>query len=179
VRTIQDILNTRGMQVLGVEPSATVREAVKWMVQAGVGCVIVGRPPDLLGIFTERDLAVRVVAAGRDPDTTLIQDVMSLPVRSCPPTATVADVARTFAGAGCGTWRSSTRATSWASSASATCFPPRRPPPPRCRRERVSPPGGADVPPAGPMPSRDSALDRAGAAAVASPLNVSGGDSTD
>lgn len=98
MRTIQDILNTRGMQVLGVEPSATVREAVKWMVQAGVGCVIVGRPPDLLGIFTERDLAVRVVAAGRDPDTTLIQDVMSLPVRSCPPTATVADVARTFAG---------------------------------------------------------------------------------
>jgi CBS domain-containing protein len=51
------------------------------MAQYAVGCVVVvddARRP--IGIVTDRDLSVRVVAAGRDPERTTVADVMSAPV---------------------------------------------------------------------------------------------------
>lgn len=61
--------------------AASVADAVGQMVERRVGSVLVtqngSRTGALLGIFTERDLAARVVAARRDPATTLLVDVMT------------------------------------------------------------------------------------------------------
>jgi CBS domain-containing protein len=57
-----------------VAPEQTVAEAVQLMRQHQVGCLLVCQGDDLVGIFTERDLLRRVLAAGRP---------LSLPIAEC------------------------------------------------------------------------------------------------
>ncbi|MCK6459333.1 MAG: CBS domain-containing protein [Planctomycetes bacterium] len=61
-----------------VRTGTPVAAAVERMVAAGQGCVLVaGKDGRVAGIFTERDLLVRVVAKGLDPARTEIGTVMS------------------------------------------------------------------------------------------------------
>jgi len=61
-----------------VRPDATAREVARALGEAAVGCVVVesadGKP---VGIVTDRDLAVRVVARDLDPDAARASEVMS------------------------------------------------------------------------------------------------------
>lgn len=58
-------------------PESTVGEAVKIMKEGGIGCVLIMKKKRIGGIFSERDLLVRVVGEGLDPDTTEIKSVMT------------------------------------------------------------------------------------------------------
>jgi CBS domain-containing protein len=58
-------------------PDAPCREAAQLLRDKGVGCVVVSDDERPLGIVTDRDLVVRVMASGRDPDKTPLRDVMS------------------------------------------------------------------------------------------------------
>ncbi len=60
-----------------VSVSATVMQAVQVMQRARGGAVAVLDGEELAGIFSERDVMLRVVAAGRDPDQTKVRDVMT------------------------------------------------------------------------------------------------------
>lgn len=66
-------------------PGSTVSAAAGLMVQNGVGAVLVMDADRLLGILTERDIAVRVVAEGLDPTTTALDTVMTPDPVSAPP----------------------------------------------------------------------------------------------
>jgi CBS domain-containing protein len=69
-------------ELIAVTPSATVLEAVSKMTEKGVGAILIKNSQDAVeGIFTERDLMVRVVNAGQDAKTTAIGMVMSPQVR--------------------------------------------------------------------------------------------------
>lgn len=62
-------------------PEETVRVVAERMAAAGVGTVVVlGDDRKPMGILTDRDVAVRCVAENRDPDTTTLDVVMSVPV---------------------------------------------------------------------------------------------------
>lgn len=68
-----------------VVPTVTVFDAVNVMAQAGVGAVaVVGetRKAEVQGIFTERDVMLRVVQQKRDPRETQVRDVMTSPVET-------------------------------------------------------------------------------------------------
>jgi len=58
-------------------PDTTVSAAATLMQEGRVGAVLVVEDGRLAGIFTERDAVYRVMAAGRDPLTTLLKDVMT------------------------------------------------------------------------------------------------------
>lgn len=58
-------------------PETTVSVAAALMLEGKVGAVLVVEDGRLAGIFTERDAVYRVMAAGRDPLTTLLKDVMT------------------------------------------------------------------------------------------------------
>ncbi len=70
-----------------MESSASVRDAAKLMRERHVGAVVVvdrrNGTRALDGILTDRDIAISVVAAGIDPDTVTVGDVMSRPVATC------------------------------------------------------------------------------------------------
>jgi CBS domain-containing protein len=59
------------------EKSVTVLEAAVLMKRQGKGALLVVEGSRLAGIFTERDALFRVIAAGRDPATTTLADVMT------------------------------------------------------------------------------------------------------
>ena len=59
------------------EKSVTVLEAAVLMKRQGKGALLVVEGSRLSGIFTERDALFRVIAAGRDPATTKLADVMT------------------------------------------------------------------------------------------------------
>ena len=63
--------------VCTLPPDATCREAAQLLRDERVGCVVVSEHERPLGVVTDRDLVVRVMAAGRDPDKTPLRDAMS------------------------------------------------------------------------------------------------------
>jgi CBS domain-containing protein len=73
-KSIKDVMTS---EVRACEPSATVVDAAKIMAQADVGPVPVVEGGRLTGIVTDRDIAVRVVAEGRDPGSTTIGEIAS------------------------------------------------------------------------------------------------------
>jgi CBS domain-containing protein len=65
-------------KLLTAPPETTVGEAAKLMAKRRVGAVlVVDDHQGLVGIFTERDAVVRVIAQGRDAQTTRLADVMT------------------------------------------------------------------------------------------------------
>ncbi len=65
-----------------VGPNANVLEAVQVMAEEGVGAVAVVEEGKLSGIFTERDVMLRVVLRERRPRETKMTDVMTAPVET-------------------------------------------------------------------------------------------------
>jgi len=77
-----------------VEPGATVLDAVNVMAGQGVGAVAVvsnAEKTELEGIFTERDVMLRVVLKGRDPRQTPVREVMTSPVETGSEQTTASD----------------------------------------------------------------------------------------
>jgi CBS domain-containing protein len=81
--------NIAEIDVIVLEESTSVAEAVKTMRRKGVSSVFVSRGGSLVGIVTERDILYRVVAESRGPFKTILRDVMSSPLVSIDGQATV------------------------------------------------------------------------------------------
>ena len=71
-----------------VPGTMTVRAAAELMRARHYGAVLIVEDDDLLGIFTERDAVFRVIAAGLDPDTTRLSDVMTKSPKTITPDKT-------------------------------------------------------------------------------------------
>ena len=78
--------------VVTIADDATVVEATKAMTLAKIGClVVIDDKGSLAGVFTERDIATRVLSAGLDPRKTLVRHVMTTEVLSIRPGTTMED----------------------------------------------------------------------------------------
>lgn len=67
----------KGKEPVTIDLGATVLQAAQKMSESNKGAILVVAEGRLQGIFTERDLLTRVVAANRDPQDTKVDDVMS------------------------------------------------------------------------------------------------------
>jgi len=72
---VSDILDGKGRDVLQVDGSATVYEAIVKMVEGNVGALLVYEGDRLAGIVTERDYLRRVTLEGRDERTTPVREI--------------------------------------------------------------------------------------------------------
>jgi CBS domain-containing protein/uncharacterized protein (DUF2267 family) len=80
-----------------LESTSTAYMAARAMAAADVGLVIITEGQQHIhGLVTDRDLALDVVAAGRDPQTTELREVMTTPVVSLPITAAVQQAVHTM-----------------------------------------------------------------------------------
>ena len=73
---IYDLLKDRSM-IYSVDANSTVLEAARFMMEHNIGAVPVLRDGELAGMFSERDIMNRVVAAGRSPGITKVSEVMT------------------------------------------------------------------------------------------------------
>jgi CBS domain-containing protein len=90
-QTVEAVVRTKASdELISVAASATVAEAVDVMATRRVGAVVIKTEDGLVGgIFTERDLLMRVVRAGLDPKKTPISLVMTRDVRFVTPGTTI------------------------------------------------------------------------------------------
>jgi CBS domain-containing protein len=77
-------------------PNQTIRDAARLMAQLDCGCLPAGEDGRLVGMITDRDIAVRAVAAGKSLKTP-IREIMSLEVKYCFEDAEVDEVAHSMA----------------------------------------------------------------------------------
>jgi len=71
---VKDVMVT---EVVTADAESNVREAVERMNDYDIGCLIVKEREQFVGILTERDVLRRVVTEARNPEETLVRDVMS------------------------------------------------------------------------------------------------------
>jgi CBS domain-containing protein len=65
------------------DPNMTIRDAARAMRADNIGSLPVGENDRLIGMVTDRDIAMRAVAEGRAPGTTTVREVMSEGIRYC------------------------------------------------------------------------------------------------
>lgn len=74
-RLIKDILTQRSL--ISADKAMTVRVACRSMAENKIGALLVLEGKQIVGIFTERDALNKILAAGLDPDTTVLSQVMA------------------------------------------------------------------------------------------------------
>ena len=82
---------TRDVRI--ANPQQSIREVAKVMAEIDAGALPVGENDKLVGVITDRDIAVRAVALGKSPDTR-VRDVMSREVLYCYEDQELEEVAR-------------------------------------------------------------------------------------
>ncbi|MEV5549844.1 CBS domain-containing protein [Streptomyces sp. NPDC052309] len=75
----QRIRDVMSPAAVSVEPMTTVTRAARLMREQDIGDVLVAYDCDLFGVLTDRDIVLRTVADGRDPDDTTVGSVCTPP----------------------------------------------------------------------------------------------------
>jgi CBS domain-containing protein len=78
------------------DPDETIREAALAMAECDAGVLPVGKDDRLVGMITDRDIAVRAVASGKGPDAK-VRDVMSAEINYCYEDEPIDDVLESMA----------------------------------------------------------------------------------
>lgn len=83
--TLREILSQKSSEIYSVPLDSSVQDAVRKMVDGGVGSVLVMNENRLEGLFTERDLMRRVAYAGLDPASTPVRETMTTEIATVSP----------------------------------------------------------------------------------------------
>lgn len=94
--TVSEILAAKSGEVLSIEGSATVLDAITTMVAGNVGSLLVTEGGRLAGIVTERDYLRRVTLEGRDERTTPVREIMTSELMYVGPEASVEECMATM-----------------------------------------------------------------------------------
>ena len=88
---VKTVLSAKGSEVASIGKTETVLDAAAWMNERAIGCLVVTDGDRVIGIFTERDVLRRIVAAKQDPAQMTVGEVMTAPVACCRPDTTLAE----------------------------------------------------------------------------------------
>jgi CBS domain-containing protein len=86
---ISEILRGKSGDVLKIEASETVFEAIKAIVERNVGSILVTRDGEVVGIMTERDYLRKIAIFGRTSHDTRVEEIMTAPIVYVTPETTI------------------------------------------------------------------------------------------
>ena len=78
--TLSDILNEKGYEVWSVSPDSLAYEALEMMADKDIGALVVTDHYKVVGIFSERDYARKVMLMGKSSKETLVSEILTKPV---------------------------------------------------------------------------------------------------
>jgi CBS domain-containing protein len=81
-KQVRDLMNQKPIKV---PRSSSLIDAARKMREAGVGAIVVEDDGKICGLITDRDIAIRAVAQGRDPNTTRVIDICSTELTTLSP----------------------------------------------------------------------------------------------
>ena len=85
MRSVRQLLNQKGHDLISLTPDEPVYRAIELMAEHGIGSVLVMDGDELSGIATERDYARKVILQNRASRETPVRDIMSSPVITVTP----------------------------------------------------------------------------------------------
>ena len=91
MKTVQQLLGSKGSQIYSIGPDAKVIEALQLMAQKDVGALVVLDGERLVGILSERDYARKVILLGRSSADMPVRDIMTSDLVTVDPARTVDD----------------------------------------------------------------------------------------
>ena len=94
--TVRSILNTKGHQIMSVEPDATMSAAIRLLGEKKIGAVLVMNQSRVEGILSERDIVRVLGERGAGVLEEPVSEVMTRKVVSCKETDTVAELMETM-----------------------------------------------------------------------------------
>ena len=77
MNTVRQLLKNKSDIVFSISPQAPIYEALELMAEKGLGAVLVMEDDKLVGIFSERDYARKVILKGRSSKVTLVGELMT------------------------------------------------------------------------------------------------------
>ena len=89
--TVRQLIHRKGNAVWAVQLDSTVFDALTFMAEKGVGALLVFRGTQLVGIFSERDYARKVILKGKSSHDTIVGEVMTEKVLFVHPHQTMND----------------------------------------------------------------------------------------
>jgi len=89
MKTVRQLLQSKGSAVYSVTPEASVFEALKLMADKNIGALLVVSGGRLAGIMSERDYARKVILHGKSSHDMLVREIMSDKVVTVQPEQTV------------------------------------------------------------------------------------------
>ena len=90
MQTVKDVMTTT---VVYLPSETTIAEVARTMREQDIGDVVVADGPSLAGMATDRDLVVRAVAEGKDPEATTVGEVMTRELVTVRPEDTIQQAA--------------------------------------------------------------------------------------
>ncbi len=77
MKTVRQILGVKGHTVLTIGPDATVYKALQELAAHDVGALVVTEEGEVVGLFSERDYARKLVLLGRPSKETPVREIMT------------------------------------------------------------------------------------------------------
>ena len=93
-RTVRQLLQDKGFEVWSIRPEATVFEALEQMADKNVGSLVVIEDGAIVGIFSERDYARKVILHGHASRDLKVRAVMSTDLVTVEPEQNLSDCMR-------------------------------------------------------------------------------------
>jgi len=88
---IKEIMTKNPEEIPAIE---SVMDAAEKMKELNVGVIPIFKNDKVVGVVTDRDIAIRAVAEGKNPKDTPVMDIMSTNVVSCPENADIQEAAQ-------------------------------------------------------------------------------------
>ncbi len=90
MKTVRDILKSKGGEVVTIGPESTALDALTLMAEKNIGAIMVVDPKgETVGIFSERDFARKIIVKGRSCEITPVKDIMTKDVTYAEPDTTI------------------------------------------------------------------------------------------
>jgi CBS domain-containing protein len=89
--TVRKLLESKPGNTWTIRPEATAYEALQLMSEKNVGALLVLRDEELVGVFSERDYARKVILKGKSSKNTAVGELMTHPVYYVTPEMTIGD----------------------------------------------------------------------------------------
>lgn len=77
MKTVKRVLDAKGHDIYSTTPDTTVFDALQEMADRNVGALIVLEDDEVVGIFSERDYARKIILLGRSSRETSVRDIMT------------------------------------------------------------------------------------------------------
>ena len=91
------VIEVMAKSVMAVELNANAKDCARAMAMKGVSCAVITERGSAVGIVTERDLVSKVLAESIDAKKVLVRDIMSTPLITIAPDATLRSAAELMA----------------------------------------------------------------------------------